>query len=106
MSNVTVESLNDFFIPGGGNTPRIQCRDGFKMSVQVGWGLYCSPRDNYGPWYKAEIGFPSERVESIMPYIDGDEDTDPTGTVYGYVPLQTIVDVINSHGGSEQFKGE
>ena len=105
MSNaVTEDCLNDYFKAWTGNIPRIECEDGFSMSVQVGNGLYCSPRDNSGPWYKAEIGFPSEREDLIMEYIDGDEYTDPTDTVYGYVPVSLIVSVINKHGGSKQIK--
>lgn len=105
MSNaVTEDSLNDYFKAGPGRTPEIKCEDGFAMSVQVGKYLYCSPRNDVGPWYKAEIGFPSEREELIMEYIDGDEHTDPTETVYGYVPVSLIVEVINKHGGSKQIK--
>ena len=105
MKKVTVSDLQKYFIAGPGETPKIICADGFKMSVQVGWGMYCSPRDDIGPWYKAEIGFPSSREETIMTYIDGDENTDPTDTVYGYVPLEIIVDIINKHGGCKEITG-
>lgn len=80
-------------------TPRIYCMDGFTLSVQAGETLYCSPRDNYGPWYSVEVGFPSERVEEFIPYIDGGEDADPTGSVYGYVPIDIVEKVIADHGG-------
>lgn len=81
------------------STPLIYCMDGFTMSVQTGETLYCEPRDNYGPWTRVEIGFPSERVEEFMPFIDGDETTDPTETVYGYVPIDIVEKVIEQHGG-------
>jgi len=45
-----------------------------------------------------EIGFPSAREELIMPYID-DSDSDPTMTVYGWVPVDVIVAVVEKHGG-------
>lgn len=78
--------------------PRIECADGFVMSVQTGPTHYCRPRDGRGPWYLFEIGYPSRRVDALMPYIDG-ADSDPTDTVYGYVPLHTVVQVICDAGG-------
>ncbi len=80
------------------HVPQIVCADGFKMSVQASAYHYCYPRNSKGPWSAVEIGFPSERVEAFMPYIDGGED-DPTGTVYGYVPIDLVADAISDHGG-------
>jgi hypothetical protein len=79
-------------------TPRIVCMDGTSLSVQAGDGTYCSPRENYGPYYKVEVGFPSRRFEELMPYIDG-ADSDPTDTVYGYVPIEVVEDIIEQCGG-------
>lgn len=81
------------------HVPQIKCSDGFTMSVQASSSHYCGPRDNDGPYYEVEIGFPSERVDSFMPFIDGDEETDPTSTVYGYVPIHIVVEAIDQHGG-------
>lgn len=78
--------------------PAIICKDGFTLSVQANEYAYCSPRWNDGGWHKYEVGYPSERCEELMPYIDG-EDSNPTQTVYGYVPESIIMDVINRHGG-------
>ena len=90
--------------------PTIVCADGFTMSVQVGGGHYCSPRQDYdeekrnrGIFYTAaEVGYPSEKVNEFMEYIDGDEETDPTGTVYGYVPVFVIEKIIEDHGGLKE----
>lgn len=81
------------------HVPHIRCADGFLMSVQASWAHYCSPRDSEGPWDAVEVGFPSERVEAFMPYIDGGPDEDPTKTVYGYVPLSIVAQTIVDHGG-------
>lgn len=81
------------------HVPQIICADGFKMSVQASEFHYCTPRDSIGPWHSVEVGFPSERVDAFMEYIDGGEDTDPTSTVYGYVPLAKVAQVIADHGG-------
>lgn len=81
------------------HVPKIECADGFKMSVQASGSHYCTPRDSEGPWNTVEIGYPTERVETFMPYIDGGEDEDPTDTVYGYVPIRLVAQAIVDHGG-------
>ena len=45
---------------------RIQCKDGFGMSVQANEGAYCFPRSDFGPYKEVEVGFPSIVEESIM----------------------------------------
>ena len=75
----------------------IECADGFSMSVQAGSMLYCSPRNNDGPYTHFEVGFPSEREELLMPYVE--DEFRPTDTVYAQVPIEVIVEVINKHGG-------
>ena len=83
--------------------PRIHCADGFNLSVQASRGHYCSPRQNTGPWHEVEVGMPSERVGAFMGFMDGDEEReDPTDAVYGYVPLKTVDEVIDQHGGIKQ----
>lgn len=78
-------------------SPRIECADGFSLSVQANSLTYCAPRDNNGPYTEVEVGFPSERVEALMPYVENADD--PTGTVYGYVPVEIVLAVIAEHGG-------
>ena len=45
--------------------PPVECKDGFKMSVQAGMYHYCSPQNDVGPWTSVEVGFPS-KVEPIL----------------------------------------
>ena len=79
--------------------PRIKCADGFSMSVQGHFGSYSDPRDDFANYYsQVEVGYPSERVEELMPYIDG-ADSKPTDTVYGYVPIEIVEKIILGHGG-------
>lgn len=80
-----------------GRTPRLLCSDGFHVSVQVGDGNYCEPRNSEGPHTKAELGFPTEPMPSLYGYCE--DLSCPTDTVYGYVPLEAICDVLNDHGG-------
>lgn len=76
---------------------RIVCSDGFSLSVQASKMHYCTPRNDIGPYTEVEVGFPSIKIEEFMPYA---EDWDfPTETVYARVPVEIVLQVINSHGG-------
>jgi hypothetical protein len=78
---------------------RIFCTDGFNLSVQAGFGKYCSPRISYdnidfdGPYTEFEVGFPSSFETLLEPYGDQSDD------VCGYVPVKVIVEIIRKHGG-------
>lgn len=77
---------------------RIVCNDGFSVSVQASETDYCSPRETGAhPYWAFELGYPSERDESLMQYAE-DEDR-PTNTVYGYVPVSVVEALIDKHGG-------
>lgn len=78
--------------------PRVECADGFVMSVQASHTHYCKPRESELDYYlQFEVGFPSEKEDLLMDYVE-DEDN-PTETVYGYVPFEVIDAVIKKHGG-------
>lgn len=79
----------------------IKCADGFTMSVQASSFHYCTPRTDKGPHTAFEVGFPSERVEALMPYAE-DAET-PTETVYGWVPVEIIDAIISEHGGITDY---
>ena len=76
---------------------RIECKDGFSMSVQAGESVYCDPRDDIGPYNSVECGFPSEYEEMIIAYAEARHE--PTKTVYGWVPVNVVTTVIAKHGG-------
>ena len=87
---------------GKGRATAIGCRDGFSISVQAHSGAYCIPRQGRGPWTHVECGYPSAKPEFIM---DRCEDPNrPTNTVYGYVPVGQVEQLIAFHGGSEQLE--
>ena len=78
--------------------PQVACADGFTMSVQVSETHYCRPRENDARYYFAvEIGFPSAREDLLMEYAE--QEDKPTETVYGYVPVEIVDQVIEKHGG-------
>ena len=79
--------------------PHIFCKDGFKMSVQAGDSLYCTPRTNLESreYETCEVGFPNQREELLMPYAEDPET--PTETVYGCVPVTLVEQIVEKHGG-------
>jgi hypothetical protein len=77
---------------------KVVCADGFEMSVQAHQGAYCSPRLSNADKYKeVEVGFPSIEEPMLMEWCE--EPYQPTDTVYGYVPVQVVTNVIAKHGG-------
>lgn len=115
----------------GGPPSVITCTDGFTMSVIAGGGTYCTPRPGLcscalggpepehrdflgdtdhaysGPYTHVEVGFPSQRPE---PWDDvwvgyAEDPEHPKKTVYGYVPVEVVRDLIASHGGEAGWDG-
>lgn len=77
---------------------RIKCTDGFALSVQASEFHYCEPRENRAEKYtQVEVGFPSQKPELIMKYAESPEK--PTETVYCYVPIELVEQLIELHGG-------
>ncbi len=73
--------------------------DGTKLSIQASEYHYCSPRitlPSYEEYTSFEIGFPSRKIDELMRYAEDDDN--PTGTVYGYVPKEVIEALIESTG--------
>ena len=76
----------------------VVCADGFNMSVQAHDGAYCEPRlDGQRKYTLVEIGFPSAIEPLIMPWCE--DDRIPPSSVYGYVPVDVVTNVIVKHGG-------
>ena len=76
----------------------VVCADGFTMSVQAHAGAYCIPKMTGAPVYReVEVGFPSIKEPMLMEWCE--EAHRPTDTVYAYVPVQVVTNVIAKHGG-------
>ena len=79
---------------------RIQCNDGFAMSVNANRTAYCEPRvDDAISYTSVEVGYPTQMEDLLMPWCD--DKTRPCDTVYGYVPVYVVTLVITKHGGME-----
>lgn len=83
------------------NRPRLITADGFELSVQASSNHYSTPRRNHGPWTEVEVGALSGVPEPWSKWIKYAEDRtiDPTKTVYGWVPIKMVDDLIKLHGG-------
>ena len=81
--------------------PQIVCSDGFTMSVQVGNSLYSDPKKVAKRYSKVEIGYPSDHEPLIEKWAENlfEDMPDFTDTVYPYVPVKVVNEVLKKHGG-------
>lgn len=96
------ETLNETPSMFGGTIqgirPPVKCKDGFSISVQASKGHYCLPSVDGDVIYDAvELGFPNAEEELIAEYAEDPDE--PTNTVYGYVPVEIVNQLIEKHGG-------
>lgn len=76
--------------------PKALMKDGFSISIQASEFHYCNPRLSVGPWSEMELGFPSELDPILDEYA---EEPDTSDTVFGYVPIAIVNELISKHGG-------
>jgi len=72
-------------------------KSGFSVSVQASKGSYCEPRNDIGPYTEVELGFPNAPEPLIIGFAEMPDD--PTGTVYGWVPVGVVKALSVKHGG-------
>lgn len=79
--------------------PRIYCKDGFNISVQVNEGSYSGSENGYrkfgSEWKIVEWGFPSEAIDSVK----YNSESEPTTNSVGSVEIELIDELLESHGG-------
>jgi len=77
----------------------LRCANGCSVSSQAGPRHYCTPQNWIGPYTHYELGFPSKgmNITAIRSYAE--DPSKPYNTVYGWVPLATITQLINDNGG-------
>jgi len=107
---------------------RVECKDGFTVSVIAGGGAYCSPRPGLcfpgiddgllscpqepngfmwdvpctypGPYFEVELGFPSAPPHPWSEWSEYAENPrNPTNTIYARVPVEMVFDLVDYHGG-------
>lgn len=84
---------------------RIYFNNGGDISIQASSSHYCEPRDDQGPYTEMELGYPgrgTKIINSLLQYAEGrhsEEDFDQYKTVYPYVPVSLIKELIEANGG-------
>lgn len=85
----------------------LECQDGTTLSVQVGPSLYCTPRQDEGPWTHVEVGFVTRDGQQVpIPGWDSWADVlkdDGTSDVYAYVPVAAVENFIRQCGGRKTW---
>jgi hypothetical protein len=83
----------------GQNTKALVLKSGLVLSIQASNRHYCWPSEtiDYSLYESFEVGFPSYKVDILMPYAE--DATQPTETVYANVPRSVIKNLIDKHGG-------
>jgi hypothetical protein len=78
--------------------PALHLMDDTKLSIQASRFTYCTPRTDFATQYSTvEVGFPSfDPPESWMEYCENPDE--PQETVYGYIPLDLVLEYINKVG--------
>ena len=85
--------------------PWIICKDGFRMSVQVGRGMNSIPKhiisdeewENGKRYVCVECGVLNAEEEALKPYAEDSENL--LETIYAYVPANLVDVIIKIHGG-------
>ena len=81
------------------------------MSVQAGQSCYSVPKDVVDEYAEVEIGFPSIPEPLIIQYAEImdvesstvlEDDSWLCDTVYPYVPVEVVDEVISKHGGIDE----
>jgi hypothetical protein len=78
--------------------PLLTCKDGFTMSVQASRTHYCEPKqDDLKEYTHVEIGRISKTESLLLMYAENGEY--PTETIYAFVPVEEVEEIIKKHGG-------
>lgn len=76
--------------------PHLRAADGFGVSCQASSCHYCMPREDLGPYYRVECGYPTELPPEWAEWAESPGTTD---TVFGYIPVNVVAQTIADHGG-------
>ena len=83
----------------------VVCADGVRLSVQASQYHYSTPREDEGPYSAVEVGYIQDEKDQVVAppdtwraHADGSEFPN---SVYAYVPVEMVEELIASHGGSD-----
>ena len=100
FSRPTIATLSEVYDKLPFFLPRLYCKDGFNISVQVNFGNYCASENGtrtFGlNWCMVEWGFPSQEID---PEKYSAENNDTINSVGGYVNAELIDQLCEEHKG-------
>lgn len=86
--------------------PRIYCKDGFNISIQVNSGNYCGSENGYrqfgSEWKLVEWGFPSAPIDHKEYESECDNDAATVVSV-GSVEIEKIDELLEQHNGIDMI---
>lgn len=78
--------------------PETVCADGFTVSIQASSFHCCVPREDNANYTHVELAYPSQRPEPWSEWSEyAEEPKNWAGTVYGYVPVEMVIALIDRH---------
>lgn len=83
--------------PDGIVRKKALCKDGFSISIQASMYHECNPRKPKGPYKSVELGYSSHIEILIEKYAKNTPSK--YYTIYSYVPVKVVDEVIKKHGG-------
>lgn len=96
----TMENLSTFYNRRTYHLPRVYCKDGFNISLQVSNGNYCESENGtrtFGlNWVEVEWGYPSKHIDAEKYNAEQHPTTESVG---GYVDVKLIDELCEQHGG-------
>jgi len=99
--NVTRDSMSKTYDETFFFLPRIWCKDGFNISVQVHHGNYCASENGtreFGlNWLEVEWGFPSEEIDGEK--YNAEDESYTMNSVGGYINVDLLDSLLTEHGG-------
>ena len=98
MSKTTEFLSKQSDITNGKSCDHYVCKDGLKLSIQVGTGAYCTPRDYKGPYTHVELGVYGLEDPLLEEYSPDDLYLGKTTLfIYSYVPIELVDQLIEKH---------
>lgn len=96
----TLEAMQSTYNRMYVHLPRVFCKDGFNISLQVNNGNYCESENGtrtFGlDWKLVEWGFPSQNIDAVK---YNSEQQPTTESVGGYVDVKLLDELCEQHGG-------
>jgi hypothetical protein len=82
-----------------GDRRRFVCGNGLSFLLRAGKYLFSKPQSETGPWESVEVAYTSRPVPELFPYEQTPRQRNSRESVYQYVPVEVVDDIIEKNGG-------